>query len=252
MKSHATHPTNDNEVLLHAPYGRLLTIMTKARLQKLTAIFKHLNDIATLPEALAELTHRHTAKDATHNQITETKLHKHYKHIPHHELNRAWPILDILYDAFHRCFNIQRVINCNPINLPIRANTYISHDPMDVDFGAIPYTKSAWPRTSLALPDYTVCKLKQALEQALYIAHAHRHTSPSIHILLLPNWEQNPYLAPNLHTSYVKNLTSIPYYPTSTPTPNTRRPKLITYLVSNERLSPYWTAHTFSLHYGRQ
>jgi ribonuclease HI len=37
------------------------------------------------------------------------------------------------------------------------------------------------------------------------------------------------------HPSCVQKLTSIPYYPSSTLTPNTRRPKLYIYLVSNER-----------------
>jgi len=115
------HPTNDNEVLLHVPDGRLLTRMRKARLQKLIAIYKHVNDKATLPEALAELTHKHSVIGTTHNQITETRLHKRYKLIPHQDLNRTWPILDIIYDAFQRCVNIQRVIHCNPINLPLRA-----------------------------------------------------------------------------------------------------------------------------------
>jgi hypothetical protein len=127
--------------------------MTKTRLQHLNAIYKHVNDKATLPVALAKLTHRHTAIDITHNQTTETKLQKHYKLIPDQELNCSWPILNILYDALHRWFNIQRVIHCSLINPPLRAKTYISHDPMDAGFGAIPYTKSAWPETSLALPN---------------------------------------------------------------------------------------------------
>jgi hypothetical protein len=88
---------------------------------------------------------------------------------------------------------------------------------------------------SLPLPSYIAIKLKQALEHALYSAHAHRHTSPSRQILLLPNCEHIPYLARNLHTSYVQKLTFIPYNSTSTPTPNNRRPKLNIYLVSNER-----------------
>jgi hypothetical protein len=61
--------------------------MTKARLQTLNEIYKHVNDKASLPEALAECTYIHTAIDITHNPITETKLHKHYKLIPHQELN---------------------------------------------------------------------------------------------------------------------------------------------------------------------
>jgi len=106
---------------------------------------------------------------------------------------------------------------------------------MDADFGAISYTKSAWPGTSLAMSDYSANKLKQALEQAIYSAHTRRHNSPISQILLLPKWEHNPYLARNLHTSYVQKLTSIPYYLTSAPTLNTRKPKLNIYLVSNER-----------------
>ena len=115
--------------------------MTKARLQKLNAIYKRVNNKATLPKALAELKHRHTAMNITHNKIAETKLHKHYKLRPLQELNGTWPIPDFIYDASNRCFNIQRVIHCNPINLPLRAKTYISHDPKDADFGAIPYAK---------------------------------------------------------------------------------------------------------------
>ena len=53
--------------------------MTKARLQKLNALYTHANNKPALPEALAELTHRHTTINITHDQITETKLHKYYK-----------------------------------------------------------------------------------------------------------------------------------------------------------------------------
>ena len=73
------------------------------------------------------------------------------------------------------------------------------------------------------------------MEQDLYIAHAHRHTSPSSHILLLTNWEHSPYLARNLHTAYVQKLTSIPFYPTHTPTHTTRNLNLNIYLVSNKK-----------------
>ena len=132
-------------------------------------------------------------------------------------------------------FNIQRVLHCNPINLPLRAKTYISHDPKDTRFGAIPYTHTTWPGISLALPEYTPYRLKQALEQAIYSAHAHRHTSPSSHILILPNWEHSPYLARNLHTSYTQKITSIPYYPTYNKQPNTPKPKLNVYFIAIER-----------------
>ena len=145
------------------------------------------------------------------------------------------PIPYVIYDALNHCFNIQRVIHCNPINLPLRANTYTPHKPKDASFGAIPYIKTAWPGTSLALPDYTPHKLKQTLEQALYSAHVHGNTSPRSHILFLPNWKYSQYLALNLHTIYVQKLTFILFHPTFSPTPNTCSPKLNIYLVSNEK-----------------
>ena len=110
-------------------------------------------------------------------------------------MNGTWPISYVLYDALNNCFNVHGVIHCNSINLPLRAKTCISHDPKDACFSATPYTKTAWPGTSLALPDYTPIKLKQTLEQAIYSAHAHRHTSCNNHILLLPSREHSPYLA---------------------------------------------------------
>ncbi len=62
------------------------------------------------------------------------------------------------------------------MTLSLRAKEYISHDPKDVTFGALPYTKTAWPDASLALPTYKAEHLTTVLEQALYSAHAHRHT----------------------------------------------------------------------------
>ena len=100
------------------------------------------------------------------------------------------------------------------MTLPLRAKEYISQDPKDATFGALPYTKTAWPDASLALPTYTADVLTTSLEQALYNAHAHRHTQPSSHILVLPHWQHSPYLARNLHNSYIQKLTSIPYFPT--------------------------------------
>jgi len=97
------------------------------------------------------------------------------------------------------------------MTLPLRATDYISHDPNYEFFGALPYTKTAWPDAFLALPAYKAEQLATALEQALYIAHAHRHTHPSSHILILPNWQQSLYLARSLHSSYTQKLFSIPY-----------------------------------------
>jgi ribonuclease HI len=121
------------------------------------------------------------------------------------------------------------------MTLPLRAREYISHDPKDANFGAIPYTKTAWPDASLALPAYKAEHLTMALEQALYSAHAHRRTQPSSHILILPNWQHSPYLARNLHSAYVQKLTSIPYLSNHTAKRLKNHTKLNIYLVANER-----------------
>ena len=73
------------------------------------------------------------------------------------------------------------------MTLPLRAKEYISQDPKDATFGAIPYTKTAWHDASLALQAYKAEHLTTALEQALYSAYAHRPTQPISHILIFPN-----------------------------------------------------------------
>ena len=134
------------------------------------------------------------------------------------------------------CFEIKRVIPCNPMALPLRAKEYISHDPRDTVFGALPYTRTAWPDASLALPDYKAKQVTTALEKALYNAQAHCHAEPSSHILILPNWQHSPYLARNLHSSYTPKLSSIPYLQPPNNTHNsTHNTKNNIYLVANEK-----------------
>ena len=181
------HPTNYEEILLHAPDGRIKNKLTQARLQRLTTLNNPTDNSIPLLEAIANLTHIHTKIDTIHTQTTETKLYKSHKLYPEETNNGIWPLPDTIYHALNTCFNIQREIRCNPIVLPLRAKTYISYDSKDAAFGALPYTKSAWSGVSLALPEYKVGKLKTALEQAIYSAHVCRHTSPSSHILFLLN-----------------------------------------------------------------
>ncbi len=119
---------------------------------------------------------------------------------------------------------------------------------MDADFGALPHTKTAWLDASLALPGYKTEQLTIALEQALYSAHAHRHTQPSSHILILPNWKHSPYLARNLHSSYTQKLTSIPHLQLQNIQKHTHNMKLNIYLVANEKafrfLNNEYVTHT--------
>jgi len=104
---------------------------SKAHLQKLTTLYHPASDNQTsLPNVLANLTHIHTGIDIAHGQTTETKLYKPYTLYPEETTNGAFPIPDDVYDALHICFNIQRVIYCNPINLPLRAkNIYFPRPP---------------------------------------------------------------------------------------------------------------------------
>ncbi len=161
--------------------------MTKAWLQKLRNLYNPSKANLPLPQALVELTLRQKAKANDTLQHKENKLYKHKYNKTTTESNATWAIPDILYDALHNYFIINRVIQFDPITLPLRAKYYISHDPHDITFGAISYTHTAWLDTSLAIPDHTPDKLTRALEQALYNAHAHRHTRPSSQILILPD-----------------------------------------------------------------
>ena len=174
-------------MLLHGPDGRLISTISKPRLRKLSNIYHPQDTAVTFPEALSDAIIRHNTTIYRVSHTKERKLHKQHKQDQQLEYEEPWHIPDTLYDALRNCFNIKRVIHCNPINLPLRAKTYISHDPRDTRFSATPYTHTAWPGTSLAIPEYKPYRLKQALEQAIYSAHAHRHTSPSSHILILPN-----------------------------------------------------------------
>ena len=110
-----------NEILLHAPNGRLMTTLTKARLKRLTNLYIPKDNITPLPEAIANLTYRHKTIDPTHTQTKESKLYKPYTLYPEETNNGIWPIPDTLYDALHTCFNIQRIIHCNPVILHLRA-----------------------------------------------------------------------------------------------------------------------------------
>jgi hypothetical protein len=121
------------------------------------------------------------------------------------------------------------------LTLPLRANEYISHDPRDVVFGVLPYTKIAWHDASLEFPAYKAEQLTTALEQALYNAHAHRHTQPCSYILILPNWQHSPYLARNLNSSYTQKLTSIPYLQSQNTQKHTHSTRFNIYLVDNEK-----------------
>ena len=124
----AHHPTTPTEVLIHSPTGQLI-------------------------EIIAELTLRQKAKTDDTLPIRANPLHKYRCKQTYQEPTGTWIIPDSLYDGLNKCFNIQRVLHYDPITLPLRAKQYIYQDPLDSQFGATPYTDTAWPYTSLAIPD---------------------------------------------------------------------------------------------------
>jgi len=209
--------------------------MTKSRLQKLRNLYRPNNENKPLTQAIAELILWQKAEAYDTLPIKAHTLQTKKCKQTYQDPNGTWIISHSLYDELHKCFNIQRLLHYGLITLPLRAKQYIPHDPLDSQYGATPYIDTAWPDTSLAIPDYTPDKLTRAPEQALYNAHAHRHTRPSSHILILPNWEHTPFFARNLHTSYVQKLTSIPYTPPNDTQNAPHKYRLNIYYVANEK-----------------
>ena len=166
--------------------------------------------------------------------LRELKLTKHINPDHHPIMRGRWPIPDPIYDALHHAFNIQRVLECSPMDLPINATEYYTRDPDDIAFSAGTLTATAWTGISLSLPEHTAEAITHSLEQAMYSAHHHKHKSPSATLLLLPSWQHTPYLSRNLQTSYAQKLTSIPYYPRSELARDTKY-DLDIYLVANQK-----------------
>jgi hypothetical protein len=100
----------------------------------------------------------------------------------------GWPIPDKLYDTLDECFDIDRILHSNPYNLPLRAQTYYSEDPLNTLFTSESLTDTTWTGTSMPLPEFQPSKLTTALEQAIYNAHTHKKPHPK------PNHPHTPRL----------------------------------------------------------
>ncbi len=157
---------------------------------------------------------------------------------------------DQLIDTLHDCFQIDRILNCNPCNLPLRASTYYSEDPFDKLFSAEPLTKSAWTGITLSLPEFQPKNLTKALEQAIYSTHTHKDTQPSASILILPDWKHTPYLTHNQHTNYIHKIVTLPHTHTTKGT-QPRKYNLNIYIVANSKaltlLEPHNIQHSVNI-----
>jgi hypothetical protein len=210
----------------------LITIVSKPRLRKLSNLYHPQEITTTFPKALSEVILRHNTTTYKETFTKERKLRKQHKKTQQLEYKELWQIPDTLYDALYNCFQIKRVIHCNPMILPLRAKEYICRDPKEATFGAIPYTKTVWPDGSLALPAYKAEHLTTTLEQAMYSAHVHRHTQPSS-----PSSSPTGNTLRTLPGTYTphtyKKLTSIPYLPTHNTKKLRNNTKLNIFLVAN-------------------
>ena len=92
------------------------------------------------------------------------------------------PIPDKLYDTY---FDIDRILHCNPYNLPLRTHPYYSKDPLNTMFSSEPFIDTTWTGTSMSLPEFQPTKLTTAMEKAIY--NAHRIYITSLTILILPD-----------------------------------------------------------------
>jgi hypothetical protein len=77
----ASHTTSLDSVILHAPDGRLISPILKARLHKLTKIYRPPKSTTTLPEAIAGAILRHKATTYKESFTNKRKLHRQQKTI---------------------------------------------------------------------------------------------------------------------------------------------------------------------------
>ena len=151
----STHPDDDQLAILHRPDGRVINTIDKARVNTLRHMFNPTHSHQTFEDALSTLMCRTYTHLNRRKALRELKLTKHINPDHHPIMRGRWPIPDPIYDALHQAFNIQRVLDCSPMDLPINATEYYTRHPDDTAFSAGTLTATAWPRTSLSLPNQT-------------------------------------------------------------------------------------------------
>jgi hypothetical protein len=106
-------------------------------------------------KSLAKLIQRHNTQHKLTKVQRELQLTK-SKSAPDTQplLCGGWPIPDELYDTLNTCFDIDHILRCNPYNLPLRAQTYYSEDPLNNIFSSELLKDSAWTGTSISLPEF--------------------------------------------------------------------------------------------------
>jgi len=158
------HPADTHLAILHRPDGRVINTIDIDRVNKLWSLFQPTHTQHTFEEALAALLCRTNTHLNRRKALRELNLTKHINPEQHPILQSRWPIPEPIYDALHRAFHIQRVLDCSPMDLPIHASEYYNRHPEDAAFSAGLHTATAWTGTSLSLPDHTAEALTHSLE----------------------------------------------------------------------------------------
>ena len=87
---------------------------------------------------------------------------------------------------------------------------------------------------TLSLPEFQPNNLTTSPKQAIYSAHSNKESNPSATILILPDWKYTPYLARNLHTSYVQKIATLPHAHTSQGT-QPEKYNIEVYIIANSK-----------------
>jgi hypothetical protein len=150
------HPTLNTHTTLHRPDGTTICTIENRRLNKLHDIYKHERTNPLFAESLTKLIQIHTTQHNLKKVQRKLQLAK-SKSAPETQpfLCGGWPTPDKLYDTLDACFDVDRILHCNPYNLPLRAQAYYSEDPLNNRFSSEPLTYTAWTGTSMSLPEFS-------------------------------------------------------------------------------------------------
>ena len=174
------HPTIPTYTSLHRLDGTLICTIENRILGKPYDIYNSVTNNPSFEKSLALLIHQNGKQQHPKKILRELYLITAKNTIDTQPLMcGGWPIPDQLFDTLHDCFDIDRILHCNPYNLPLRASTYYSEDPFNKLFSAEPITNTVWTELTLSLPELQPNKLTKALEHAIYSTHTHtqRHAT---------------------------------------------------------------------------
>ena len=141
-----SHPTDPSLLLLYKPNDTLISILQRNIIDKLHSLFRTDTQNLTFEEALAKLIYGTNTHTYINKALRELRLTCPSRSSSQHQiLKGTWPIPDDLYLSLYSAFGIQRILDCNPMNIPLAAQEYYSKNPEDQMFSAGLHTDTIWP-----------------------------------------------------------------------------------------------------------